>query len=285
MRECSHAGRFGGLRAVNAGAIGATYRKPMTRIRFHGELNDLVPRRARNRPCEFRSAENATLKHAIEAFGVPHTEVGTVLVHGAPAPLDRRVEPGDTIDVHPAPAVEPADGPPESAEAPLEPAGARAQPAERPAFLADAHLGGLARRLRLLGFDTLLADDAPDEMLAERVDGDGRVLLSRDRELLKHRKVLRGRYVRAQRTDEQAKEVIRHFGLAPLARPFSRCLECNAPLRSATRQEVLERLPPDVAATHDAFTFCTGCGRVYWPGSHWRRLQAVVRALISEAPR
>ena len=241
----------------------------MTLIRFHGELNDLIPRPMKHRAFGFRSAEHATLKHAIEAFGVPHTEVGRVLVDGAEAGLERAVGPGEAIEVFPA------------SPWALQVRG----DADSPAFLADAHLGGLARRLRLLGFDTLLADDAPDPLLAALADGDGRILLSRDRELLKHRRVTRGRYVRASRTDEQLREVVRHFGLWWLARPFSRCLECNAPLRAARRSEVLDRLPPDVAAAHAAFTLCGGCGRVYWPGSHWRRLRAVVASLMAEAPR
>jgi uncharacterized protein with PIN domain len=241
----------------------------MTLIRFHGELNDLIPRPMRHRAFGFRSAEHATLKHAIEAFGVPHTEVGRVLVDGVDLALVDAVGADDAIEVFPAlPQAPDVRG-----------------DAEAPTFLADAHLGGLARRLRLLGFDTLLADDAPDRLLAALAGGDGRILLSRDRELLEHRRVTRGRYVRASRTDEQLREVVRHFGLWPLVRPFSRCLECNAQLRAAHRSEVLDRLPPVVAAAHEAFTLCCGCGRVYWPGSHWRRLSAVVDSVMAEAPR
>lgn len=262
---CSHGRRAGVLRPVNA----APCARGMTLIRFHGELNDLIPRPMKHRAFGFRSAEHATIKHAIEAFGVPHTEIGRVLVDGVEAALERAVGPDDAIEVFPAPQRDP------EAES----------RAAAPTFLADAHLGGLARRLRLLGFDTILADDAPDHLLAALVDGNGRVLLSRDRELLKHRKVTQGRYVRAQRTDAQLQEVVRQFALWPRVRPFTRCLECNAPLRPARREEVAARLPPDVVATHESFTLCTGCGRVYWQGSHWRRLRAVVEALMAEAPR
>src|SRR5690606_33861208 len=152
----------------------------------------------KHRAFGFRSAEHATLKHAIESFGVPHTEIGAVFVDGAPADLDRLVGANDSSEVHPAEPLYP--GTPDSDGAG---ACARAQSGALPAFLADAHLGGLARRLRLLGFDTILAGATPDELLAELADGDGRILLSRDRELLKHRRVTRGRYVRALRTDEQ----------------------------------------------------------------------------------
>lgn len=234
----------------------------MPRFRFHAELNDLLPPALRGRTFEHGCAERATARHAIEALGVPHTEVGLILIDGQPAEQGQLLREADSLEVFPAAAL------PLAADAPP------------PRFLADAHLGGLARRLRLLGFDTELARDAPDRGLADLADGDGRIVLSRDRELLKHRRVARGRYVRARDTDGQLREVAAHFGLRERIRPFTRCLECNAPLRTANRAEVADRLPPRVAAEQSGFTTCDGCGRVYWAGSHWRRLRAVVDAIV-----
>lgn len=233
----------------------------MPRFRFHAELDDLLRPELRGRVFDHRCAENATAKHAIEALGVPHTEVGLVLVDGRPVGLDHLLRDADSLDVYPAAAHEAAAGEPP------------------PRFLADAHLGGLARRLRLLGFDTELAGDASDRTLAGVADGDARILLSRDRELLKHRRVVRGRYVRAVDTEGQLREVVRHFGLRGRIRPFTRCLECNAPLRQADREEVADRVPARIAAGQQAFTLCTGCRRVYWQGSHWQRLRALVDSL------
>ena len=139
----------------------------MPHFRFHDELNDLLRPDLRDRAFEWPCAERATAKHAIEALGVPHTEVGRVLVDGRPAGLGHLLRATDLLDVFPAEAMRPASGDP------------------APRFLADAHLGGLARRLRLLGFDTELARDAPDRSLAGLADDDGRIVLSRDRELLK----------------------------------------------------------------------------------------------------
>lgn len=226
--------------------------------RFHGELNDLLPAALRHHAFRCAGARHASVKHAIEALGVPHTEFGTVLINGGVAEPGRQICDTDFIDAYPAQYVAAAAGSPE------------------PRFIADAHLGGLAKRLRLLGFDTLLASDAPDRALAELAGTDQRILLSRDRELLKHRRVAQGRYVRALGTDEQMREIVLHFGLRSRLRPFTRCLECNSALREAVRSEVIERLPPRVAATQQRFTLCPGCDRVYWPGSHWERLRAVV---------
>lgn len=227
------------------------------RLRLHGDLPSLLRRDRRDAARAWPLAEGATVKHLLESAGVPHTEVGAVAIGGRPAALDAQPDDGDLVEAWPlAPAPPPC-----------------------PRFLADAHLGALARRLRLLGFDTLLAGDHPDHALAACAAAEDRILLSRDRALLEHRLVRHGRFVRATRTAEQLDEVARHYGLRARMHPFTRCLECNAPLVQASAGEVAAALPPRVAAEHHAFTRCTGCGRVYWPGTHWRRLRALVDAL------
>ena len=227
------------------------------RLRLHGDLPSLLRRDRRGEARAWPLAEGATIKHLLESAGVPHTEVGAVAIGGRPAALGMRPDDGDLVEAWP-----------------LVPA-----PPPCPRFLADAHLGALARRLRLLGFDTLLAGDQPDRALAARAAADDRILLSRDRALLQHRLVRHGRFVRATRLAGQLDEVVRHYGLRGCMHPFTRCLECNAPLASASADEVAAALPPRVAAQQRAFTRCTGCGRVFWPGTHWRRLRAVVDAL------
>jgi len=224
-------------------------------FRVHGALNDLVPPQRRHRAFVVVCPEHATIKHTAEAMGIPHTEVGIVLLDGQPADLAHRVPESGTVDLHPAP-------PP---RAPLR-------------FVADVHLAGLARRLRLLGFDCVLAGDGPDEAIARHAEREQRIVLTRDRELLKHRRVERGRYVRSLRTDAQAREVVDALDLRGHLRPFTRCLECNGELREARADEVAVRVPPAVAAVQRDYARCAGCGRVYWPGSHWRRLSALVDA-------
>jgi hypothetical protein len=232
---------------------------PTASFRFHGELEDLLPARRRGRPVALDAPDGATLKHAIESLDVPHTEVGAVLVDGREARLSEPLAHAATVDVHPRPAGAP--------------------PGSEPRFVADAHLAGLARGLRLLGFDTLLATDGSDREIARIADLEGRILLSRDRELLKHGRVREGRWVRALRRDEQLREVIRRFALQPLVRPFTRCMECNGSLRPADPARVVGRVPPGVERRHARFDECEGCGRVYWAGSHWARLDALVRSL------
>ena len=236
-------------------------------FRFHGELATFIAPARRGRVFEVRCATDASIKHVIEALGVPHTEVGTLQVDGRPARLDGRLRPGERVEVHPHSALRQAPCP--------------STPAR---FIADAHLGGLARLLRLAGFDTLYDNHIEDAALVATAVREQRVVLTRDRELLKRRDVAEGCFVHALAPEQQAVEIIRRLGLAPHARPFSRCLECNAALQEVVSPAAAEqRVPPAVRARHTRFSACPGCGRVYWEGSHWARMRARIDALLAHA--
>jgi len=153
-----------------------------------------------------------------------------------------------------------------------------AEPAPRalgdgPRFLADAMLGRLARWLRILGFDCAYASEIPDAELVRRAAAEGRILLSRDRSLPEEWRLPGILLVRSEEPREQIREIVRAFDLAGAVRLFSRCSECNEPLRPAQEDEVSARVPPRVRASHDAFLACPACGRVYWEGSHTERIR------------
>lgn len=230
---------------------------------FHGRLAGLLPRELRHatiaRPC----ARAATLKNAIEAMGVPHTEAARILVNGADATLARIVRDADEIDVFPWNG---ATGSQAIAEG---------------GFVADAHLGGLARFLRMLGYDTLYDNGVDDAEIRCVAREERRVVLSRDRELLKCRDILRGCYVYALKPEDQLAEVAARFDLAAHARPFTLCLHCNRPLVPVAKMEVIDRLPPQVAEVQNEFTRCGTCDRIYWPGSHYERMQAVLARVLN----
>ena len=127
-----------------------------------------------------------------------------------------------------------------------------------PIFVADAHLGGLARYLRMLGFDTLHDNGISDETIRRLAADEGRVVLSRDRELMKCREIVRGHYVRALRSEAQLIEVAARYALPARAQPFTRCLKCNLPLQSAAKSAIAHRLPPQVQAEQETFSCCGG---------------------------
>ncbi len=147
-----------------------------------------------------------------------------------------------------------------------------------PRFLCDAMLGSLARWLRLFGFDCLFCLEE-DTVLVRRAAREGRWLLTRDRELASRGP--RTLLVRSVTLEDQLVEVFRRLGLEP--RPTlsgARCAACNGTLEAAARGDVEGRVPPFVARTAPRFRACTGCGRVYWPGSHADRILARMRRVV-----
>jgi uncharacterized protein with PIN domain/sulfur carrier protein ThiS len=238
-------------------------------FRFYAELNDFLDRRRRGAAFTVTCAENATSKHMIEALGVPHTEVEVILVNDRPAGPDALLEEGDRVAVYPRFATFDV----------AELVRVDTMPAGRLRFVADAHLGGLARLLRMAGFDTMYRNTLRAGEIEAVALEQGRVVLTRDRELLKRRGIAYGCYVRALKGEAQLREVVERFGLAERMRPFTLCLSCNAPLRPIAKAEVRDRLPPRVAATQDEFSTCDCCHGVFWKGSHWQRMAGVLNEI------
>lgn len=238
-------------------------------FRFYEELNDFLPVERRRREFAATCARAATAKHMIEALGVPHTEVELILVNGESVGFDRRLCDGDRVAVYPT--FEAFDV--------SELLRVRERPLRRTRFVADAHLGGLARLLRMAGFDTLYDNgygDAEIETISAR---DGRIVLTRDRELLKRRRITHGCYVHGLGSHAQLREVFARLDLAASAKPFTLCLHCNVPLRAVDKADVVDRLPPMVRERYQRFTTCDRCGRVFWQGSHWQRMSRVIEHL------
>jgi uncharacterized protein len=239
-------------------------------FRFYEELSDFLAPDRRRREFTVPCAQAATTKHMIEALGVPHTEVELILVNGESADFSRKIEDGDRVAVYPR--FEAMDVTPLLR--------LREHPLREPRFVADAHLGGLARMLRMLGFDTLYDNHFDDDAIVAIAGQDGRIVLTRDRELLKRRAVTHGCYVHALKSALQLREVVERLDLARSARPFTLCLHCNAPLRAIHKDSVFERLPPKVQAHYERFSTCDVCGRIYWEGSHWRNMRRVLDGLV-----
>ncbi|WP_216910401.1 Mut7-C ubiquitin/RNAse domain-containing protein [Nocardia noduli] len=197
----------------------------------------------------------STLGHLVEALGVPLTEVGALLVDG------RAV----------IPAHVPIAGQAISVLAVTRPQ-RRAEPLR---FLLDIHLGTLARRLRLLGIDAAYENpDIGDAALATRSATERRVLLSRDRGLLRRREIFAGAYIYSHRPDDQLDDVLSRF--APRLAPWTRCTACNGALRAADKESMRGQLPGSTEQTYDTFAQCVECGQAYWKGAHHARLDEIV---------
>jgi uncharacterized protein len=244
-------------------------------FRFFAELNDFLPREFRQRDLEHPFNEPVTIKDRIEAFGVPHTDVEFIQINGAPVDFACRLRDGDRVSVYPFMAV--MDNP-----RPLRP------PYPRGRFILDQHLGRLAAYLRLMGQDVLHRSQWDDEELARVAGQDSRVLLSRDKGLLMRSNVLHGGFVHATNPRAQVPEVLHRFGARETFAPFTRCLACNGVVRPVLKDAVAARLLPDTRQFYDRFWQCPDCERIYWEGSHVRRMQTWVQAWLSDpdiAPR
>ena len=235
-------------------------------FRFYEELNDFLLPERRQRSFAYSVAGTRSVKDAIEAIGVPHTEVDLILVDGNSVGFDRVLRGGERVAVYPV--FERLD------IAPLQ--RLRPRPLREPRFVLDVHLGKLARHLRLAGFDCLYRNDYRDSELVTVALSDQRIILTRDKGLLKQRLVTHGYFVRATEPDDQLREVVRAFQLETNLKPFTRCRECNAELHEVPKATVMERLPEKARAAYERFQLCPGCDRIYWAGTHYARLRRLL---------
>lgn len=236
-------------------------------LRFYEELNDFLPREKRKQQFAVPHEEPRSVKDLIESQGVPHTEVDLILANGESVGFDYRVNADDRIAVYPK----------------FETLDIRSvtrlgrPPLRQIRFVADVHLGKLVRRLRLLGFDCLYDPSWDDDALARISSEEDRILLTRDRGLLKRAIVDHGMFVRSVKPARQMREVIQRLDLEDSINPVSRCLKCNGKLRRAPKPDVKSRVPERTYKYVDDYLECSNCGKVYWRGTHWHRLEQIIQ--------
>ena len=236
-------------------------------VRFYQELDFFLPPERRRRPFDVTFPNKRSVKDLIESLGVPHIEVDLILANGRSVPFSYRPGDGDRISVYPV--FERLDIGGVSRLRPV--------PLRTPRFVLDVHLGALARRLRILGFDTRYDPRMDDAALAAASAAEGRILLTRDTRLLMRGNVDRGLYVRNTDPDTQAEEIVLRLDLGALVSPFKRCASCNGvierlPPEGPEFDRLSASIPPGVRAWCSDFRYCPECGKVYWKGSHYNRL-------------
>ena len=230
----------------------------VARFDFDPELLPLLKQNLRDKPIELRFQGPQSVKHLIESLGVPHTEIGQVIVNGRPTGTEYIAHNGDRILVQPvAPVIE----------------------AVGPRFVLDGHLGRLASHMRMLGLDCLYHNGFEDKELVRISVEDERILLTRDRMLLMHKVITRGYLLRSLDPTEQLQEVVRRYGLMQWVKPFQRCMRCNHPLETVRKERVLEKLEPLTKKYYDEFKLCPVCDQVYWKGSHYERMLESIEKL------
>ncbi|HEY3342744.1 MAG TPA: Mut7-C RNAse domain-containing protein [Anaerolineae bacterium] len=238
-------------------------------FRFYSELNDFLSAAQRQVTFAHTFDARTSVKDMIESLGVPHTEIELILVKGTPVDFSYIVQDADQLSVYPI--FETFDATPVVR---LRPA-----PLRVACFVLDAHLGKLAGYLRLVGFDTLYRNNYDDETLAIVSSTEHRILLTRDRGLLKRSMVTHGYFVRQIDPKLQIVEVLHRFDLQGQITPFRRCIRCNGLLRVASKESIADQIPPHALQFYDEFHTCDQCGKVYWKGSHYQHLLDFVSSL------
>lgn len=239
-------------------------------FRFYEELNEFLPSEKRKKLFAYSFNGTPSIKDAIEAIGVPHVEVDLILVNSLSVGFSNKLRDGDVVSVYPV--FETFDI--------TSLVHLRAKPLRITKFILDVHLGKLAKYLRLCGFDTLYRRNFKDPEIIKFSTSEKRIILTRDIELLKNKKVTHGYWIRSQHLNEQLKEVFLRFDLKNQVMPFSRCMECNGLLIDVTKEDILERLLPETVEFFANFKTCSECNRIYWEGSHYERMRRYIDNLI-----
>jgi uncharacterized protein len=238
-------------------------------FRFYEELNDHLPIgwKKKRFPYEFRG--RPSIKNTIQAIGVPHSEVDMILVNGNPSDFSYQLQGGEEISVYPV--FESFDI---STESRL-----RARPLRETKFIVDVNLGKLAKKLRLLGFDTLFRNDFEDDEIIEISLREKRIILTRDRGILMKNAATHGYWLRNDDPGKQLREVIGRLHLQNMFKPFSRCSNCNGELEVAEKEKLRSRLHVDTLHYYNEFWECRSCSKVYWEGSHFGRIIDLIEEL------
>jgi uncharacterized protein len=243
-----------------------------TIFRFYEELNDFLPSERKKVPFIFEFTGNPSVKDSIEALGVPHTEVDLILSNGVSVSFSYHLQDGDMISVYPV--FESIDI--------SQVIRLREKPLREPKFIVDAHLGKLAKYLRLLGFDCCYKKNYTDSEITVIAENLKLIILTRKVSLLKSKTVNRGYWIRSQHPVEQAREVVSRFDLSDGIKPFSRCMVCNGTVSVIDKSSIINELELKTSLFYQDFYRCTSCMRIYWKGSHFIKLQNLIQSIIGK---
>jgi hypothetical protein len=231
-------------------------------FRFYEELNDFLPEQFFKKIYPFSFSGTPSVKNLIETIGVPHTEIDLILVDGVSVGFEHQLSGGEQVSVYPV--FESLDISPVIR--------LRAKPLRKIRFVVDVNLGKLAKKLRLLGFDTYYRNNLDDDEIVKISIYEKRIILTRDIGILKYGNVTHGFWIRNDDPKIQLDEVIERLQLRNLFKPFTRCSQCNGQLKRITKEHVKSRVPDDTLNYYRIFWECQGCRQIYWKGSHFDKI-------------
>ncbi len=238
-------------------------------FRFYEELNDFLSTAKKKSLFSYNFEGSPSVKDAVGAIGVPHTEIDLILVNGKSVDFSHRLQNEDIISVYPV--FESMDI---SNVTHL-----REKPLRESKFILDVHLGKLARYLRMIGFDTLYENNYEDSKIVKIAKDEKRIILTRDVELLKIKTITHGYWVRSKDPVKQLNEIVLRFDLFSNIKTFYRCITCNGIIKKTTKESVLDKLQPKTKLYYNDFYQCISCEKVYWKGSHYYKMKSFINNL------
>jgi len=150
-------------------------------------------------------------------------------------------------------------------------------------FLVDAMLGNIAKKLRILGFDSEYVSDIDDSKLIEKAQNENRTIISRDRNLIDRAKKneISSVYITTEDEIEQFLEILEstHLQFDEISGDSARCTKCNSPTSQINKLEIENKIPQGVLEYHDKFWKCDRCDQIYWEGTHIKNLQEFVHKI------
>lgn len=241
-------------------------------LRFYEELNDFLSNFKKKTRFEHNFIDRTSVKDLIESIGVPHTEVDMIVVNGKSVSFDYIINNKDDISVYPV--FESFDI--------SEVQHLRPKPLRNPKFICDVHLGKLAKKLRMLGIDTLYFNVISNFEIVNISVNERRTILTRDSELLKIKAVNHGYYIRNSDPIKQTGEVIKRFHLEKTLEYFSRCLQCNTLLATVNKEIILDRIPQMVKEIRSEYFICENCNKIFWKGTHYYKMIEEINNLLEQ---
>lgn len=230
-------------------------------------LKDFLPEGLKETESGLAVKGAPSIKDTLEAIGIPHPEIAGIWVNGAPVDFSYQIQGGEKIEAFSAEALP-------NGLIPLQPS-----IPSPPTYIVDVNLGKLAGKLRLMGLDSFYKNSLDDHQIVRIATEQQRIILTRDQGLLKHGAVVWGYWVRSTDPSEQLLEVARRYNLQEHLAPMTRCSACNGLTEEVAKEEIVDRLQPRTRKYYDRFRLCRDCGKIYWAGSHYRKILEWVEAL------
>jgi len=245
-----------------------------TKVQFraYAELNDFLRLDRRQIAFDYFYHGPVTIKEAIENQGIPHSSVELVLVNGEPVDFNFHLSENNFISLYPV--FELLDI---STLTKI-----RTGTLRNIRFIVDAHLGKLAKNLRIMGFDTLYRNNYADNQIRLIGRLQERIILTKDKGLLMAKNVARGYYVRSVKAKEQTTEVVRKFDLYSKTDSLSRCLICNHKLVEISAAAIPGEILLNLAKGFDFFYKCRHCHKFFWKGLHYKNMAESIQQYIQK---